>query len=74
MEQSFKRIGPGLYEREYVTATGESSKFYYGRLKYNGKRPLFALGPLFRSFWLSPRRTSLANRWRPYGGQENRLK
>lgn len=45
MQQTFERIAPGLYRREYAMATGESSVFYYGRLKCkNGNRPLFALG------------------------------
>jgi hypothetical protein len=45
MEQKFERIAPGLYRREYSTAAGESSVFYYGRLKCkNASRSLFALG------------------------------
>lgn len=50
MEQNFSRIAPGLYEREYATATGESSVLYYGRLKSkDGKRQLFALGAKSRA-------------------------
>ncbi len=47
MEQKFRRIAPGLYRREYATASGDASVLYYGRLKYKGnggKRTLFALG------------------------------
>lgn len=45
MEQTFKKIAAGLYEREYEKADGKSV-LYYGRLKAKdtGKRQLFALG------------------------------
>ena len=46
MTQQFQRIAPGFYRREYKTASGATSVFYYGRLKpkRGGKRCLFALG------------------------------
>jgi hypothetical protein len=42
----FERVAPGIYRREYATALGETSVFYYGRLKRkrDGKRLLFTLG------------------------------
>jgi integrase len=46
MKQTFEKVEPGIYRREYVTANGPSV-LYYGRLKVKrtGNRELFALGP-----------------------------
>jgi integrase len=47
MRQTFEKVEPGIYLRQYVKVTGERSVLYYGRLKNKktGKRELFHLGP-----------------------------
>jgi integrase len=46
MKQTFEKVAPGIYRREYRTAAG-LSVLYYGRLtlRSTGERELFALGP-----------------------------
>jgi len=50
MKQSFERIAPHLYKRQYETSNGEWSTFYYGILvDWKGKRRRFPLGSELRT-------------------------
>lgn len=64
MEQTFKKIAPGLYEREYEKADDRKSVLYYGRLKAKGtgKRSLFALGSDLREATDTWTEIKIANR------------
>jgi len=50
MKQSFKRIAPHLYKRQYQAANGEWTTLYYGILvDWKGKRRRFPLGGELRT-------------------------
>ena len=50
MNQSFKRIAPHLYKRQYQAANGEWTTLYYGILvDWKGKRRSFPLGSELRT-------------------------
>jgi len=50
MKQSFKRIAPHLYKRQYQAANGEWTTLYYGILvDWKGKRRSFPLGSELRT-------------------------